>query len=36
MGDSFRPDGGEQRRFEALWFASGRYLEIAVETAASR
>ena len=32
MGDSFRPDGGEQRRFESLWFASGRYLEITVET----
>jgi alpha-L-rhamnosidase len=34
MGDTFRPDGGGRRRFESLWFASGRYLEIAVETAA--
>ena len=32
MGDSFRPDGGEKRLFESLWFASGRYLEIVVET----
>jgi len=34
MGDSFRPDGGEARRFDTLWFASGRYLEIVVRTAA--
>jgi alpha-L-rhamnosidase len=34
MGDSFRPDGGEGRRFDALWFGSGRYLEILVRTAA--
>jgi alpha-L-rhamnosidase len=33
MGDRFRPDGGRSRRFDSLWFASGRYLEIAVETA---
>ncbi|HVO13493.1 MAG TPA: alpha-L-rhamnosidase C-terminal domain-containing protein [Vicinamibacteria bacterium] len=33
MGDRFRPDGGERRLFESLWFASGRYLEIVVETA---
>ena len=32
MGDTFRPDGGEKRRFESLWFASGRYMEIGVET----
>ena len=32
MGDSFRPDGGPMRRFDSLWFASGRYLEIVVET----
>ena len=32
MGDSFQPDGGERRRFGSLWFASGRYLEIVVET----
>jgi hypothetical protein len=34
MGDSFRPDGGAQRRFDTLWFTSGRYLEIVVRTAA--
>jgi alpha-L-rhamnosidase len=34
MGDSFRPDGGEKRRFDTLWFASGRYVEILVRTAA--
>ena len=34
MGDSFRPDGGERRRFDTLWFAAGRYLEIVVRTAA--
>jgi alpha-L-rhamnosidase len=33
MGDRFRPDGGRSRRFDSLWFASARYLEIAVETA---
>ncbi|HUL78600.1 MAG TPA: alpha-L-rhamnosidase C-terminal domain-containing protein [Vicinamibacteria bacterium] len=33
MGDTFRPDGGQNRRFESLWFASGRYLEIAILTA---
>jgi alpha-L-rhamnosidase len=32
MGDSFRPDGGPMRRFDSLWFASGRFLEIVVET----
>jgi alpha-L-rhamnosidase len=31
MGDSFRPDGGE-RRFDTLWFAAGRYLEVVVRT----
>jgi hypothetical protein len=34
MGDSFRPDGGEKRRFDTLWFASGRYLEIVARTEA--
>jgi alpha-L-rhamnosidase len=33
MGNSFKPDGGAERRTGALWFASGRYLEVAVETA---
>ena len=32
MGDRFRPDGGAERSFDSLWFGSGRYLEIAVET----
>jgi alpha-L-rhamnosidase len=34
MGDSFRPDGGGERRFDALWFGSGRYLEVVVRTEA--
>jgi hypothetical protein len=34
MGDTFQPDGGPQRRFDTLWFGSGRYLEIVGETGA--
>ena len=31
-GDIFLPDGGSERRFENLWWAAGRYLEVAIET----
>ena len=31
-GDVFLPDGGSDRRFELLWWAAGRYVEIVVET----
>ena len=30
--DKFMPDGGEDRRFQPLWFRTYRYLELAVET----
>lgn len=32
-GDLFLPDGGKRRRFETLWWAAGRYVEAALETA---
>lgn len=32
IGDTFRPDGGENRRFESLWWHAGRYVEIFVIT----
>ena len=32
VGDVFRPDGGEQREFQPLWWMSGRYVEIVVQT----
>ena len=32
IGDTFRPDGGETRRFESLWWHAGRYIEIFVVT----
>lgn len=32
-GDSFAPDGGDNRTFEILWWNCGRYLELLVETA---
>jgi hypothetical protein len=32
MGDVLLPAGGARQRLEPLWFGSGRYLEIAVET----
>ncbi len=31
--DVFRPDGGEQRRFQTLWFRTYRYVEVEIETA---
>jgi len=33
VGDVFYPDGGENRKFELLWWQSGRYLQLCVETA---
>jgi hypothetical protein len=33
VGDLFKPDGGEKRLFETLWWEAGRYVEIYVETA---
>ncbi|MBW3637291.1 MAG: alpha-L-rhamnosidase [Armatimonadetes bacterium] len=32
VGDHFIADGGQNRRFEPLWWQAGRYLEITVET----
>lgn len=32
-GDVFRPDGGESRVFENLWWKAGRYVEVLVVTA---
>jgi alpha-L-rhamnosidase len=32
-GDTFLPDGGEKRRFAPLWWRSGRYLLLKVQTA---
>jgi alpha-L-rhamnosidase len=32
-GDIFRPDGGEHRVFENLWWKAGRYVEVLVTTA---
>jgi len=34
VGDVFRPDGGDHRAFETLWWHAGRYVEIIVQTAA--
>ncbi len=31
-GDIFRPDGGPKREFQPLWWMSGRYLEIFIQT----
>ena len=33
LGDVFRLDGAKERSFDTLWWQSGRYLEIYVETA---
>ena len=30
--DTFRPDGGEDRHFQPLWFRTFRYMEITIET----
>jgi hypothetical protein len=32
IGDTFRPDGGLNRRFDTLWWHAGRYAELLVET----
>ncbi len=32
-GDIFRPDGGDHRIFENLWWKAGRYVEVLVATA---
>ncbi|MGD0003355.1 MAG: alpha-L-rhamnosidase C-terminal domain-containing protein [Anaerolineaceae bacterium] len=32
VGDTFLPDGGNQRHFNTLWWQAGRYLELMVET----
>jgi len=31
--DEFRPDGGERRRFQTLWFRTYRYVQVEIETA---
>ena len=30
--DEFRPDGGERRRFQTLWFRTYRYVQLEIET----
>ena len=30
--DEFRPDGGERRRFQTLWFRTYRYVQVEIET----
>jgi alpha-L-rhamnosidase len=32
LGDTFLPDGGEQRQYETLWWRCGRYVELMVVT----
>lgn len=32
VGDTFKPDGGKNRRFDTLWWMAGRYIEIVVGT----
>lgn len=34
VGDTFKPDGGRNRKFEPLWWQAGRYIELVVHTAA--
>lgn len=34
FGDIFHPDGGARRRFDALWWNAGRYIELVIQTAA--
>jgi hypothetical protein len=34
--DEFRPDGGERRRFQTLWFRTYRYVQLEIETGARR
>lgn len=33
VGDTFEPDGGTRRHFDTLWWESGRYVELIVQTA---
>lgn len=33
VGDTFLPDGGQQRTFETLWWQAGRYWQLVVTTA---
>ncbi len=33
VGDTFLPDGGQQRHFDTLWWQAGRFLELVVQTA---
>lgn len=32
VGDVFRPDGGDHRVFDTLWWQAGRYVQLCVET----
>ena len=34
VGDTFKPDGGSNRRFDTLWWQAGRYIELLVQIAA--
>jgi hypothetical protein len=34
VGDAWLPDGGAHRRFDGLWWRCGRFLELAIRTAA--
>lgn len=34
VGDTFKPDGGRNRRFGPLWWQAGRYIELLVQAAA--
>jgi hypothetical protein len=36
IGDLFKPDGGENRVFETLWWQCGRYVQVMVHTADQR
>jgi len=33
VGDTFKPDGKADRKFETLWWQAGRYIELYVQTA---
>jgi hypothetical protein len=33
IGDTFEPDGGDQRHFRTLWWEAGRFIELTVKTA---
>ena len=33
IGDTFKPDGGDHRLFETLWWETGRFIELYIETA---